>query len=590
MKKRLVLVLAFVVCFTFAFAQKKQMDRISTHGSQKMEEKIFKADFSKIKENATMIVSERGNKGDLVIKAPQAALSYAKPEGTYHGTFWGENNELGGAYPFIHGKAFYDWKFVASGGSDYQWKLVGATGSVSLETDALGNGIYNLPCGSYLLPTVTSGSQSYIWHDAVGERFGSVSDDIHYLSMVDMWKDSDNQGFSNLGAFSDYGYGVGSSSSSTSSEYEACAQIYNAPQAPLFIESVNATIFSNNNTPLPGNNFLKCTIYPVSSNGTTINWNSPIATSECYANDLEDWGSLSSDGKKIFNAPFYFYEYDPTSELETLMNLTISTAFVVLVEWTSGANLGFVWGFSDGDGQDSFVIAKDGETYSYSYRDQSGTVIPVDLYINVRGVMNTLSLNEQIESISIPVEGGSTQVVYGGDESGTYINVILNSSLQSDILVELEHDLPEWLDIVTMEDLTVTTGGTEYFANAISVIFEGDALPSGMTGRKAEVTLNSYGTTSTFSIVQGDAEWLPPTAITFVKTAESAKVSRQGDDFLLSYPASATSVSVYNVTGQRMGEYKLNASGTYTLPAANLANGVYVLKFNGANTTVKIVK
>jgi hypothetical protein len=68
------------------------------------------------------------------------------------------------------------------------------------------------------------------------------------------------------------------------------------------------------------------------------------------------------------------------------------------------------------------------------------------------------------------------------------------------------------------------------------------------------------------------------------------KAVRQGNDFVLSYPASATSVSAYNVDGQKVAEYKLNTSGTYTMPAANLANGVYVLKFNGSNTVVKILK
>ncbi|KAA6301974.1 MAG: hypothetical protein EZS26_001790 [Candidatus Ordinivivax streblomastigis] len=72
---------------------------------------------------------------------------------------------------------------------------------------------------------------------------------------------------------------------------------------------------------------------------------------------------------------------------------------------------------------------------------------------------------------------------------------------------------------------------------------------------------------------------------------DATKAVRQGNDFVLSYPTSTSSVSVYNVAGQRIAEYKLNATGTYTLPAANLANGVYVLKFNDAQSTaVKILK
>jgi hypothetical protein len=75
-----------------------------------------------------------------------------------------------------------------------------------------------------------------------------------------------------------------------------------------------------------------------------------------------------------------------------------------------------------------------------------------------------------------------------------------------------------------------------------------------------------------------------------VTTQTLAQAARQGDNFLLSYPAGVSSVSVYNVAGQKVAEYKLNASGTYTMQTANLANGVYVLKFNGSNTVVKILK
>jgi hypothetical protein len=39
-----------------------------------------------------------------------------------------------------------------------------------------------------------------------------------------------------------------------------------------------------------------------------------------------------------------------------------------------------------------------------------------------------------------------------------------------------------------------------------------------------------------------------------------------------------------------MGEYKLDAKGKYTLPVTDLAKGIYILKFNGTNSAVKIIR
>jgi hypothetical protein len=71
---------------------------------------------------------------------------------------------------------------------------------------------------------------------------------------------------------------------------------------------------------------------------------------------------------------------------------------------------------------------------------------------------------------------------------------------------------------------------------------------------------------------------------------EVIKVVREGNDYVLTYPSSATSVAVYNIAGQKVGEYKLNASGSYRLSTSNLVNGAYTLKFNGSNVVAKILK
>jgi hypothetical protein len=118
--------------------------------------------------------------------------------------------------------------------------------------------------------------------------------------------------------------------------------------------------------------------------------------------------------------------------------------------------------------------------------------------------------------------------------------------------------------------------------------FGADALPAGVTGRAGKIVLGSYGVTATIQVKQGNSDWVGLAPVQ--TTAEVTKVARQGDNFVLTYPASATSVSVYNITGQRVADYKLNTNGTTTVPAANWTKGVYILKFNGSNVSVKVIK
>ena len=48
-------------------------------------------------------------------------------------------------------------------------------------------------------------------------------------------------------------------------------------------------------------------------------------------------------------------------------------------------------------------------------------------------------------------------------------------------------------------------------------------------------------------------------------------------------------VNIVNIAGQTIATYELPASGQFTIPAANLSKGIYLLKFNN-NQTIKVVK
>ncbi|MDR1436843.1 MAG: DUF1080 domain-containing protein [Candidatus Symbiothrix sp.] len=74
-------------------------------------------------------------------------------------------------------------------------------------------------------------------------------------------------------------------------------------------------------------------------------------------------------------------------------------------------------------------------------------------------------------------------------------------------------------------------------------------------------------------------------------TEDKANVTRQGDDFNLTYPSGVTSFSLYRMDGKYLCEHSLDAAGNYRIPANHLDRGVYILKLNGKNeTALKLLK
>lgn len=64
-------------------------------------------------------------------------------------------------------------------------------------------------------------------------------------------------------------------------------------------------------------------------------------------------------------------------------------------------------------------------------------------------------------------------------------------------------------------------------------------------------------------------------------SADLYKVVRRGDDFILSYPEKATSVTVTDVCGRRVTRLDLLVGGSCVIPIPKLADGLNIFKFNG---------
>lgn len=66
----------------------------------------------------------------------------------------------------------------------------------------------------------------------------------------------------------------------------------------------------------------------------------------------------------------------------------------------------------------------------------------------------------------------------------------------------------------------------------------------------------------------------------------------EGEDFVVSYPETASSVMVYNAAGMVVANYELPAGGQFVIPGSDFGPGMYIVKVYGENVvkTVKVVK
>jgi len=197
--------------------------------------------------------------------------------------------------------------------------------------------------------------------------------------------------------------------------------------------------------------------------------------------------------------------------------------------------------------------------------------------------MPELSLDPDIVSVQFDPAGGDSKVTYTGTNPGVFKNAILESTFSADAGDVTIDETPDWVTVSSFQD---ELDADNLFANYIDVVFTADPLPTGVLGRSADIVVRSHGVSTPIHVTQGDATGIPS-----IK-AEPATVSCNGDNFTLKYPASATSVAIYNVTGQRVASYQLPSSGTFSVPAGNYSKGAYLFTFTGANgaSTVKVLK
>jgi hypothetical protein len=516
---------------------------------------------------------------EIKVAVPNPSALYARPDGYFYWTFDEDYSYFGGTTKAMLGPAYEPaqwYNFSNNEAESFSWEFTDPT--FESETPLILTDVHPVieyPYAQFDAPTLTASAPGavdsiYNWGGFVqtGGRTAYLFSGETEPSLFGGGNYDVRLGFtsSQYAAGNHYFFGTGSENfwEPLEAQLEGIANFFEKPLHKYMVEKIwiHCGQFAANS-----NAELQLIIHRVVDGYLA----DTIATSICYGNDVQQ--AFVESGYSYHSIPFTFKEIDPETGRDVDTYLEIEDAILVELK-----------GFTDGK-----VTSFDP---FFQYENHPTQESNAYIWLNVNDAKRLYNVAQILSPETYTSFLFNMAVIYpflhttnnkyeapiGGGTANFEINSYWNPENST---WWLEEEYPDWIELGELSQ-NQTTG-------AINLPVSVSALPAGTSGRSANIKLASFACNLTLQIKQGDADYLP-TGISFVKTIESAKVSRQGDNFQLSYPASATSVSVYNIAGQRVGEYKLNASGTYTLPAANLANGVYVLKFNGANTTVKIVK
>ena len=210
----------------------------------------------------------------------------------------------------------------------------------------------------------------------------------------------------------------------------------------------------------------------------------------------------------------------------------------------------------------NIVIPIDGS--AAFYHDEAKTQLDVQRAFFIEINAHYYYLHSEDDTFNAPVEGGEKTFTFDS----------WYSSAAWDVMTADEEDVPEWITI-SANDLNEGEG----YTGVTEVKFEVEALPEGVEGRACDVVLSYYGASATIHITQGN------TGVEGVEVS-AAKVSNVNGNFVVSCD-NATEVSIYNAAGSLVKTAAIN--GESVIDAQNLANGMYILKFNN-NVIVKAVK
>ena len=523
--------------------------------------------------------------------APKAKVSagYLMPTGT---TYWGwgtkANDTTGGIYSYslslgflpaytnltwynVNANGTNQWTYYTGEASDGSSYVSGTSTDVDLVTPGIEP--FTMLPNPEVKTTIDGKSDSYTYGDY------SLYGGLPYMSSAtfrtfpDDWYSlkTDGAGESYTVFFGAYNDGTYKTSTQVASAFgltgknpqvTSLYQLYAPSPTGYCIESVSLKAYCTKFT----SERLEAKIWSVNSNGQM---DSVIA--EGYIDGSEV--STSENNYVVVDIPFYETDGQLTEQVlaEIPANTTIAVQVTGFDETKDNIVVPAV--FSNGQLDDSaYTFSSIGITYDGTSGRTEGIVDAGALTFgsSESDYCYAAMLNIGLVQYNPYITVSDDEFIF--DQDGGTKTVDVDCLFNSEYITLDGEGVDDWWSY-SFGDADETTGTTPLEITTAS-------LPSDVHRRFAQINMSTYAVSTVLYLLQDDGS----SVNSLSATSTSAKVVNGNFEVASD---NATAVAVYNLAGQKVAEAAFE--GNTTINAADLAKGVYVLKFNN-NAVVKLAK
>lgn len=494
------------------------------------------------------------------------SASYRHPNMLYWGIGFSDEYSLdclgkGSDLAYLHGPAFTDLTFVntSTGATGYTWSYMDPTSYetvTSNSTDLTLNYKWALvDCPSL---TATDGTDNATYAAAAAANFGVQASMEFPDGMGYFYVTPDNIAMSAASYLGGFGPSVDQTSGSVIPS-EGFGAVFPQPAAPYCISEI--VVYGACNFPMGTE--LTADIYTIDEEEVLSE--EPIASAYFVAE--QDYANTAGAGQSsVFAVTFKVQIFDGILYQDGYVNIDSPIAILFTNFDADVVTFDPVAVCSESQDAPQYTVSfRNGEMHiggNYFDMNYSGAADDGDLFITSLGVYTDATFGFLLadnDIVTIPNNGGNVTV--------PLTTCWAESSLYVAEDVDYTGTVADWLSY-------------EFTADS-EIIISGDALPAGVEGRSANLTIEGPGCEPlVLTVNQGT------TGITAVTTS-AAKVSVEGGNFVVTAPEAINAATVYNVAGQAVAASEI--AGTTTIDGSSLAKGVYIVRFNDGSS-VKVVK
>jgi len=542
-------------------------------------------------------VKEIANKGMMVqqqfaadnsakAKGPRRAAAdgfyQTKPAGSLYRNF---DRGYGYYAAFVLVSPYDDIVFndMSSSSATNKWYLYGSNGGYDMTENKDADNNLNLGylTPGYQYPGTVLKSEDGTKADSLGinNLYGSyatypiyvIPDSIGTLGFLD-----DHTGAYGWGGLDNaylFGSGTRTYSGGTVATCYAVYQEYPKPMSPLYVENAECLIFCDSATHLAAGVELTMTIY----NSETEEVIATLTATSDDVVDFERYGNHSGYKTGEYYGGYLVFANKQKDAFGAEYNapFTIDCPTTVVIDGLQqdGVNVCFTGvEIQDADLNDFAETeeTEEGETTSYKqgfqmvyYTNSEGETkttgfgykSPIAVNITFRGVMDKIVVPDVLYSydddgnveatyegcnvLKAPTEGGTATVESTESEYVLVETVFFFKQKTAYEMYYTQDELPDWLEMEANPYYATTSNGYTYYSGTTYLTFVAEALPDGVTGRSAQVTIEGRGATAdkVIEVLQGDA-------VSGISVVEKANT--------------ASNHALYNLNGQRVNK---NAKG-----------------------------